>query len=212
MFGASEYLVPLTTIPAASYVPLSFVTCFTGEHCNQGEHYHQWVKDVASVRTNNRETDLQLGEMDYSLSQIIRIAEELRDNGVLVHGKGRTPISTTEVLQEMEVSISRSSRLKKYLPNWLRKYRCDPALTVTCQLCHPTDTNEKTLQGFMELLLLHIRERLFPNGDETEQIFIKNNTLHEHPLLNIEYTSYEVQREQDIVHVGYGRTGILVYT
>ena len=64
----------------------------------------------------------------------------------------------------------------------------------------------------MFLLLLHIRERLFPNGDDTEQIFIENNTVHEHPVLNIEYTSYDVQRERDIVHVGYGRTGVMVYT
>jgi len=64
----------------------------------------------------------------------------------------------------------------------------------------------------MELLLAHLRERLFPDGDGTEQLFIENDTLYEHPILNIKYTSYEVQQERDIVHLGYDRTGIMVYT
>jgi hypothetical protein len=68
------------------------------------------------------------------------------------------------------------------------------------------------LQGFMELLLDHLRARLFTNKDNAEQIFIDNDTLYEHPLLNIRYMSYEVRQENDIVHVGYGRTGIMVYT
>ena len=64
----------------------------------------------------------------------------------------------------------------------------------------------------MDLLLTHLRERLFPGEDNTEQLFIENDTLYEHPILNIKYTSYEVQREKDTIHLGYGRTGIMVYT
>jgi hypothetical protein len=64
----------------------------------------------------------------------------------------------------------------------------------------------------MELLLTHLRERLSLNEDNTEQIFIENQTLYEHPILNIKFTSYKVKQEKDIVHVGYGRTGIMVYT
>jgi hypothetical protein len=64
----------------------------------------------------------------------------------------------------------------------------------------------------MELLLDHLRNRLFSDGENTERIFIANDTLYEHPILNIKYTSYEVQQEKDIIHIGYGRTGIMVYT
>jgi hypothetical protein len=64
----------------------------------------------------------------------------------------------------------------------------------------------------MELLLTHLHERLFPNKDNTEQVFIEDDVLYEHPILNIKYTSYEVQQEKDIVHIGYGRTGVMVYT
>lgn len=64
----------------------------------------------------------------------------------------------------------------------------------------------------MESLLTHLRERLFPSGDGTEQLFIENDTLYKHPILNIKYTSYEVRQEKDIVHLGYSRTGVMVYT
>jgi len=64
----------------------------------------------------------------------------------------------------------------------------------------------------MELLLAHLRERLFHDQDSTEQVFIENNTLYEHPILNIKYTSYEVQQERDSIHIGYGRTGVMVHT
>lgn len=58
----------------------------------------------------------------------------------------------------------------------------------------------------------HLRERLFPGEDNTEELFIEDNTLRKHPILNIKFTSYEVQREDDIVHIGYDQTGISVYT
>lgn len=65
----------------------------------------------------------------------------------------------------------------------------------------------------MDLLLAHLRERLFgPNEDNAEQIFIDGDTLHKHPILNIKFTSYEVKQERDILHLGYGRTGVMVHT
>jgi hypothetical protein len=64
----------------------------------------------------------------------------------------------------------------------------------------------------METLLDHLRECLSLGKENIEQIFIENDTLYEHPILNIKYTSYEVQLERDIIHVGYGQTGILVHT
>jgi hypothetical protein len=104
----------------------------------QGEHRHQWVKNTSQTRTNNRDTDQQLGEMDYTLFHIERIADELRENGVSIPGRIHTPPSATEVPQETEVTTSKSSRLRVYLPRWLGDHRGDPAATVTlmpCQAC-----------------------------------------------------------------------------
>ena len=73
--------------------------------------------------------------MDYALFHVERIADELRKNGVSVAGRDHPPPSATEVPQETEVTISKSSRLSVYLPQWLYDHRYDPATMVTITPC-----------------------------------------------------------------------------
>lgn len=68
--------------------------------------------------------------MDYILFHVERIADELRENGVSVPGRSHPAPSTVEVPQETEVTTSKSSRLKIYLPQWLHHHRYDPATMV----------------------------------------------------------------------------------
>ena len=150
--------------------------------------------------------------MDYIRFQLNRIADELRTVGVSVPGETPPPPPAMETPQETEATISTGHKLSTYLPKWLDEHRSDPALMVLLSPHQATVTNQLTLQGFMESLLVHLRNRLFPDGNNTEQIFIQNNTLYNHPILTISYTSYDLQREQDIIHLGYGREGIMVYT
>ena len=75
--------------------------------------------------------DKQLGEMDYVLFQIERIAGDLRGIDVVVPGKARSPPSAAEPLsQETEVTTSKTSRSKVYLPQWLGDHRGDVATMV----------------------------------------------------------------------------------
>ena len=92
------------------------------------------MKQTSQTRTNNRDTDQQLGEMDYVLFHIERIADELHENGVSVPGRDHPPPSTVEVPQETEVTTSKSSRSSVYLPRWLHDHRYDPAAMVTLML------------------------------------------------------------------------------
>ena len=170
------------------------------------------MKQTAQTRTNNRDTDQQLGEMDYIRFQLDRIADELRATGISVPGGTPLPPPVLEATQETEATISTGFKLSTYLPQWLNNHRCDPAVMVTLSLCQAIITNRLTPQGFMESLLTHLRNRLFPDENNTEPIFIQNDTLYNHPILTINYTSYNLQREQDIIHLGYGREGIMVYT
>ena len=141
--------------------------------------------------------------MDYSLFQVERIADELHENGVPIPRRTHPKPPTVDVPQKTEVTTSKSLRRSIYLPQWLNNHRFDPAAMVTFRSCQVIITEEHVQQGFMELLLDHLQERLFPNEDNTEEIFIEDDTLHEHPILNIKYTSYKVQQEKDIIHVGY---------
>lgn len=64
----------------------------------------------------------------------------------------------------------------------------------------------------MDQLYGHLCNRLPGNQDTTQPIFIKDNTLYEHPLFTINYTSYDLRQEHDAVHLKYGSKGILVYS
>lgn len=177
----------------------------------QGEHRHHWVKQTAQTQTNNRDTDQQLGKMDYIRFQLNRIASELRGVGVSVPGEAAPLPPVMEAPQETEATISTGHKSSTYLPRWLEHGRHDPALMVKlCRARKPLLTGQ--YQGFMEPPLDHLRDWLFPDGNGTEPIFIQNNTLYNHPILSISFTSYDLHREQDIIHLGYGREGIMVHT
>jgi hypothetical protein len=64
----------------------------------------------------------------------------------------------------------------------------------------------------MDLLHAHLRDRLFTSADTDERVFIKDDTLFEHPLLTFEYTAYNMQREQDVVHLNFGNQTVMVYS
>jgi hypothetical protein len=170
------------------------------------------VKQTAQTRTNNRDTDLQLGEMDYIRFQLELRADELHTAGVSVPGELVPPQPAMEVPQETETAISTGSKSSTYLPQWLPSHSHDPALMVMNPLSQATVANMLMSQDFTELLYAHLRDQLFPDRDNAEPIFIQDDTLYNHPILTINYTSYDLQREQDTIHLGYGREGIMVYT
>jgi hypothetical protein len=64
----------------------------------------------------------------------------------------------------------------------------------------------------MDLLFTHLRERLYTGTDVDERVFIKGDTLYEHPLLTISYTTYDLKRERDPIHLNFGNQAIMVYS
>lgn len=64
----------------------------------------------------------------------------------------------------------------------------------------------------MDLLNTHLRGRLFKNSAVDERVFIKGDTLYEHPLLTIDYTTYDLKRERDPIHLNFGNQAVLVYS
>ena len=64
----------------------------------------------------------------------------------------------------------------------------------------------------MDLLHTHLRKRLFSNTDVDERVFIKDDTLYEHPLLSVDYTTYDLKREKDSIHLNFGNQAVMVYS
>jgi hypothetical protein len=72
----------------------------------------------------------QLGEMDYVVFQVERIADELHESGVPIPVPTRPLPQALEIPQESEATTSKSSRKRVYLPQWLQDHRFDPAAMV----------------------------------------------------------------------------------
>lgn len=64
----------------------------------------------------------------------------------------------------------------------------------------------------MNLLHAHLSERLFAGTSVDDRVFIKDDTLYEHPLSTISYTTYDLERDEDLVHLGFGSQAVMVYS
>lgn len=172
------------------------------------------MKLNSQSKCNNKETAQQLGEMDYVDFQVRRIGDNLRKAGVSIPGNAPTPITANEPRQETEFTIAQGHKSTVFLPYWIRDHRNDPALTVCSSiLAHISGTHTHLFfQGFVDLLHSHLRERLSPNADMEETVFIKDDTLYEHPLLTINYTAYDLRRDKDAIHLNFGNQAVLVYS
>jgi hypothetical protein len=64
----------------------------------------------------------------------------------------------------------------------------------------------------MDLLYNHLRGRVFADTSMDERVFIKNDTLYNHPLVTISYTTYDLQRDKDSIHLNFGNQAVAVYS
>ena len=64
----------------------------------------------------------------------------------------------------------------------------------------------------MELLRTHLPGRISQDTTADDRVFIKDDTLYEHPLLTIGYTTYDLQRDEDPIHLNYGNQAVMVYS
>jgi len=106
-------------------------------------------------------------------------------------------------------SIAQSSRVSEDLIAWLGVRRDDPAFQVRCKRFLQRCTN-LILQDFLPRLKDHLLARargIAYDGDEHEFseddhycVNIKDNLMYPHPLLRVNYTTYDLRREQDTVN------------
>ena len=98
----------------------------------QGENRHHGIKLNAQTRSNNKETEQQLGEMDYINFNLRRIADDLRRADVSIPDDSPAPTSVAdEVRPETEFTIAKGRGSTIYIPHWLRDHRDDPALMAS---------------------------------------------------------------------------------
>ncbi|KAG8945266.1 hypothetical protein FRC04_001106 [Tulasnella sp. 424] len=162
-----------------------------------GELEHHTVK--AFYRRTNKQDYIKQTTRLYRRQERIRaITENVRRLGVSVGKKMKaidrsesTPLPPTQ--PTLSYQIAESSRHWVHLGDLMRE-----------------NPNEPALRNFIENLKNHIigrlRSRPF-DGEETDygaserdNLVIKDNVLHQHAYLRINYTTYDVRRDQDIIN------------
>ncbi|KAI0039303.1 hypothetical protein FA95DRAFT_1451096, partial [Auriscalpium vulgare] len=164
-----------------------------------GEHEHRRVK-ARYARTNFRDATAQIVNIDIREARFRVMGYELREHGVNVPGlRSRQEALDMRPQEHHQIALSQKDAIE------LREWR----------LQHPGDP---ALETFVRELRQHIQQRTRAQpdtGTDSEalaaQVVFQHERIYKHATARINYTSYDLQREQDVVHPSAGRCGVMVY-
>ncbi|KAJ8494675.1 hypothetical protein ONZ51_g2145 [Trametes cubensis] len=171
-----------------------------------GEHEHRRIK-ARRKRTNYVQPDSQVVNMDIRAVQMQRIGYELDERGIHVPGVVASQSSATTTCNDIAPipatdhhHIARDQKNVIALREWQREHTGDVAV-------------KDFLPHLRQHLLLRIRaDNPEVSISDADHIIIIQDRIYKHATLQINYTTYDLQREQDIVHAGTDKTGIMVYS
>ncbi|TBU38655.1 hypothetical protein BD309DRAFT_1083909 [Dichomitus squalens] len=170
-----------------------------------GEHEHRRVK-ARRKRTNYVNADAQVVNMDVREAQMRRIAHELQECGIDVPG---VMASSSEAAGDGEVVLIPPSE-----HDHIAKDQSDPVLLATWARSF---TDDVALQGFISHMREHLALRLRTDHGSRGQhatannIIISQDRIFRHATMQVNFTTYDLQRDQDIIHVGTPKTGIMMH-
>ncbi|KAI0269424.1 hypothetical protein BC834DRAFT_968038 [Gloeopeniophorella convolvens] len=161
-----------------------------------GEQEHRRVK-ARYARTNKRNVDAQLVDIDIRESRMLAMSYELEEAGVDV--PGRPARAQNELKPEDRYHIGVSQRNPINLDELCKQHGDDPALG-----------------HFVENLKRHVYGCLSPQqpseDDGWRSIALQNDRIYRHETIRINFTTYDLQRDADIIHPNADKHGIIVYT
>ncbi|KAJ3558432.1 hypothetical protein NM688_g934 [Phlebia brevispora] len=177
----------------AIYIPLYGTT--DGYSTKIGEHEHRRVK-ARRMRTNLRNSESQMADIDLRERRLHRMAAELTAQGVSVPGyRESSKQNIDEMRPEDHHKIAQESdaRIALYLRDIQAEHADDPAL-----------------EDFGSRLYEHIHQRFLQELSTDEgaasplvhagSILIKHERIYRHATLRINFTTYDIQRDQDVIH------------
>ena len=158
----------------------------------------------------------QLGNIDFVESQVRRIAAEVDTIGVPMK-KPTSPTSTVSLTAHYH--IARDVKKLLVLGEWLINHSDDPALKVLNLFTWREWTlksTHRTSQDFLPHLKQHLYARLLesdPSYDSNRygDLVIQDGVLYQHSIMRVNFTTYDLQQDQDIIHIPYNKRDILVY-
>ncbi|KAI0057240.1 hypothetical protein BV25DRAFT_1812761 [Artomyces pyxidatus] len=190
------------------YVPSIMYTGTTDSTSTQiGEHEHRRVK-ARYARTNFRNANGQIVNMDIREARFRIMGHELYDDWGLdipnhePSSRPAPPVSAlNEARPEEHSHIAVSQKDPVELREWISEHPQDPAV-----------------QTFLPTLRAHLHSRFKDGCDmalgyqtHPDQIVFKSERIYPHATARINYTTYDLQRDQDVIHPHFGRRGIIVH-
>ncbi|KAI0708940.1 hypothetical protein C8T65DRAFT_740004 [Cerioporus squamosus] len=165
-----------------------------------GEHEHRRVK-ARWERTNNVGAELQVVHLDAKEARMHRMAQELQEQGLDIPGLVSHKQDTEDprlIPPEKHHHIAQSQKNIVDLRYWQSENPHDPMV-----------------QSFITLLKDHLRKELAPEHpvlyDENIPVILHHDRVYEHATASINYTTYDLRRDQDIIHPSAGKADILVH-
>lgn len=151
------------------------------------------------------------------------MANELHEAGIDVPGL----VSHTKDVEdaraippEQHHHIAPSQKNVVNLREWQAEHPHDPAVQVRLSLYLRYSSADLisllALQTFVELLKNHIRSELSLKHpqlrDEDIPVILHHDRVYEHATASINYTTYDLRRDQDILHPSAGKPDVLIHT
>ncbi|OJT12089.1 hypothetical protein TRAPUB_11362 [Trametes pubescens] len=146
----------------------------------------------------------QFGTTNSYTTQII--VHELHNSSIPVAGinTSTVPAPITEKLAEVPATkhhhIAKDQKNVITLHEWQHEHREDAAI-------------KGFLLHLQHHLLLHLQsENPSMAVTNPNQIVISQDHIYQHATLQVNYTTYDLQRKQDVIHIGTSKTEIMVHT
>ena len=127
----------------------------------------------------------------------------------------REPVSADE-----QYHIARDQRNPLYLGQWLHQHPDDPALKVRIKFWSIEFQVTFLSQGFIPRLKDHLLSRLRGQGGageeaifsekERDALFFQHERIYAHAILRINFTTYDMRRDQDFINPRTGKRFIMV--
>ncbi|KAL7281058.1 hypothetical protein ACG7TL_004360 [Trametes sanguinea] len=166
-----------------------------------GEHEHRRVK-ARRQRTNGVSADGQVVNLDVRESRMHQMAHELHELGLDIPGLAFHPGDTAEPVTIPPSAHHHIGDTEKNIVNlgeWQAQNADDPAV-----------------RSFVPLMKAHLRERMlaaYPSlGNEDIPVIIRHDRVYRHAFAYFNYTTYDLQRDQDIIHPSTDKSDVLVHS
>ncbi|KAH9931348.1 uncharacterized protein B0H18DRAFT_1116505 [Fomitopsis serialis] len=168
----------------------------TGEfkHCDIKRRY---------ARTNKKDADEQLVAQDVITSKLNHMADELHDIGVDVP-------STRSTVQLIDDEATDPSAVQEH-----HRIAVEQRNTVYLSQLIADHPDDPALHSFVHDLRTHLHSRLLatdPSWPADAALILDRNCLFAHATARVNFTTYDLRRAQDIIHVGTDKCFVMVHT